>query len=83
MLDGIGKWIDQWDWTAGSVVTGWVVVAETVRPDGTTDVTWTGGDGSATANDSGGIPIHRADALVRYAGRSIDTALVDRLRGTD
>lgn len=78
ILEGIGKWVDQWDWVAGSAVTGWVVVVETMRPDGGLDVTWTQGDGSPTANAGGGLAYHRADALVRHVSRSIDTHLIAR-----
>lgn len=69
------RWIDQWEHTERSVVTGWLLVAETVRPNGAIDVTWTTGNGNAIGDNTAldnGLPLHRIDSLARQVSREID-----------
>lgn len=80
MVEACGKWIDQWDHTAGSIVTGFLVAVETVRPDGTQDVTWATGSGTDTEGNKGGLPSHRAYALARHVERELDAYMSNNLR---
>jgi hypothetical protein len=77
LLRGCGLWIDQWDWTAGSVITGWLTVIESVRPDGTVDLTWASGNGDDTEDDSGGLPPHRVDGMARHVSRDIEAMRIE------
>lgn len=78
LLAGCEKWIDQWDHTEGSVLTGWVVILETVRPDGTIDASWASGNGDRIGEDGGGLASHRVDALARQVSREIDAIEIRR-----
>lgn len=80
LLSGCERWVDQWEHTEGSVLTGWLVIVETVRPGGSVDVTWATGNGMPTAEDLGGLPRHRADSLARQVSREIDAMEVERYR---
>lgn len=81
MLEACGMWIDQWEHTAGSVVTGWLVATETVRPDGTIDVQWASGNGSPDVEGNmGGLSPHRLYALARHVERDLDAYLTATLR---
>jgi hypothetical protein len=73
MVEACAEWIDQWDWTAGSIVTGFVVVMETARPDGTLDCTWaTGTGGDVKEGDAAGLPPWRVEGMAHRVIRDIN-----------
>jgi hypothetical protein len=77
LLEGCGAWIDQWDHTSGSVITGWLVAVESVRLDGYVDVEWAAGSGGPTEHDASGLPSHRIDGMARSVSRDIDAMRIE------
>lgn len=70
-----GRHIDQWEHTAGSVVTGYVLIAETVRPDGTIDLTWLTGNGMPTDDQAGGLAAWRVSGMCHRVIAEINAAI--------
>lgn len=66
MIEACEEFIDQWDVTTGSIVTGFVVVIESVRPDGSQDCLWSTGTGAepVPGREEGLMP-WRVEGLVR------------------
>jgi hypothetical protein len=75
-----GRHIDQWEHTAGSVVTGYVLITETVRPDGTPDLTWLTGNGMPTDDQQGGLAAWRISGMCHRIITEIDAATVRSIR---
>ncbi len=72
MVEACAAWIDQWDWTAGSIVTGYVVIMETTRPDGEVDCTWATGSGADVSDlDDAPLVSWRVEGLARKVIRDI------------
>jgi hypothetical protein len=74
------KYIDQWEWTAGSVVTGYVLISETVRPDGTVDLTWFTGNGMPTEEQQGGLASWRIAGMCQRVIAEINAGINRSLR---
>lgn len=75
------RYIDQWEHTEGSIVTGYVLIAETVRPDGTVDLIWFGGNGMPTENLQGGLAAWRINGMCHRVIMEVDAVHQRHVRG--
>ena len=65
-------WIDQFEGFEGSIVTGYVLIAETTQPGSVPIVQWMTGDGAAPSDGTqDGIAPHRAMGLIEYVRNEI------------
>ena len=79
-VQAAAKYIDQWEVTAGSVVTGYVLIAETVRPDGSPDLTWFTGNGMPADNQQGGLAAWRVTGMCQRVIGEINAGLNRSIR---
>lgn len=66
ILEGCAQWLDQWERTSGSVITGWVLIVESIRPDahaGQHGVVYACGGGDPAENEAG-LSAHRLLGIV-------------------
>lgn len=68
------KQIDRWPHTQGSIITGFVFGVESVRPNGTIDMTWITGTGAL--GDDDGLVHHRSVGIVRQIAAELDAMTV-------
>jgi hypothetical protein len=55
ILDAAQKQVDSLPHAAGGVITGFVLIVESVRPGEDADLVWTSGNGMPTSEGAGGI----------------------------
>lgn len=64
VLRGAQTWIDSYERTRGGVVTGFVLIVESVDTDGDPSLVWASGNGLPTTDDGGGLSRWRILGMV-------------------
>lgn len=78
--EAAARHIDQWEHTAGSVVTGYILITETVRLDGSPDLTWLTGNGMPTKEQQGGLAAWRVSGMCHRVIAEINAAIERSVR---
>lgn len=72
--ESAADWVHQWEICEGSIVTGYVLIVESVRPDGTQDCSWmTGSGGPPDEHNRERLSRWRVEGLAREVIRDINT----------
>lgn len=84
IIEAAQKSADTFEWAAGGIVTGYVLVVETTRPGEEPNLTWVSGNGMPTEAGSGGLPRWRMTGMLRDVITQIDASVWRwRLRGEE
>lgn len=64
VIEAARNWLSQWeDSNSESVVTGYVLVVESMHPDGHPRLTWMTGNGMPPTKENGGLPPWRVRGM--------------------
>lgn len=82
MLAACAKWIDQWDDFQGSIVTGFVVIVETLVGTDSPVLSFASGNGAATDDQAGGLARWRIDGMCREVSNEMAAIVFNWRRET-
>lgn len=77
MLQGAQMWIDSYERTEGGVLTGFLLIIESMDTDGEPELLWASGNGLPTSNGGGGLPRWRLLGMVQDIANQM-VAIVNR-----
>lgn len=84
ILQAAQKSVDATEHSAGGVVTGYILVVESMGGDGEANITWISGNGMPTAKGQGGLPRWRMAGMLMDVATQVQAAIWRyRLRGED
>ena len=75
---------DTFEWSAGGIVTGFVLIVETTKPGEDPNLTWVSGNGMPTEEGGGGLPRWRMTGMMKDVITQVEAAIWRwRMRGEE